>query len=117
MPGIKKDVASYYVASSCFVLSSDFEGFPIVAIEALVFGLPIISTPVSASDVYVREGYNGFIANQNNKESLAAKMCQICKMNEDELSAFRSVSKEISQEFNITDVVRKYEKLLEDAVC
>ncbi len=115
MPGIKKDVVRYYAASHCFVLSSDFEGFPIVAIEALVSGLPIISTPVSASDVYVSDGRNGFIARQSSKESLAEKMCRICEMEEKELDAFRSVSKEISTEFDIADVVKRYESLLVEA--
>jgi len=42
--GRQKDVYSFLSNASCFVLSSDYEGFPNVLIEALASGSPIIST-------------------------------------------------------------------------
>lgn len=42
--GNKKNVYSYLSKSDCFVLSSNFEGFPIVLIETISLWIPIIST-------------------------------------------------------------------------
>jgi glycosyltransferase involved in cell wall biosynthesis len=42
--------------------SSDFEGFPLVFIEALQAGVPIITTPVGGAEECVVHGKTGFVA-------------------------------------------------------
>lgn len=44
MPGFALDPWPYYASADLFVLSSDWEGLPMVLIEALAAGLPIVST-------------------------------------------------------------------------
>lgn len=41
--GPQKNIKNYYTRSSIFVLTSRYEGFPMVAIEAKSYGLPIVS--------------------------------------------------------------------------
>lgn len=52
-PGDVTDPRPYYQAADLFVLSSDYEGFCNVIVEALAFGLPVVSTncPSGPSDV------------------------------------------------------------------
>ena len=47
--GAKKNPYPYFKLSNCFLLSSQFEGYPVVFIESQILGLPIITTDVSDS--------------------------------------------------------------------
>ena len=47
--GAKKNPYPYLAKSDCLLMSSDFEGYPVVFIESLILGKPIITTEVSDS--------------------------------------------------------------------
>jgi glycosyltransferase involved in cell wall biosynthesis len=49
-------------ALDIFALSSLYEGFPYVLLDALFTGLPLVSTQVGGSDMVIAPGKNGFIA-------------------------------------------------------
>ncbi|MBR6033852.1 MAG: glycosyltransferase [Clostridia bacterium] len=57
--GRKKNPYPYFKISDCLVLSSDYEGYPVVFVEAFTLGLPIITTDVSDSceEIQGRFGY------------------------------------------------------------
>jgi glycosyltransferase involved in cell wall biosynthesis len=42
-----EDLYGLYRQADAFVLASEFEGFPRVLYEAMAFGVPIVTTPVS----------------------------------------------------------------------
>ncbi len=43
------------------VIASEYEGYPLVAIEAQANGLPVIATPVSGIEELITHGENGFL--------------------------------------------------------
>ena len=45
--GAKKNPYPYFRVSDCVVLSSDYEGYPVVFLESFILGKPIITTKVS----------------------------------------------------------------------
>ena len=49
MLGAKKNPYPYFKISDCFLLSSQFEGYPVVFVESEILGLPIVTTDVSDS--------------------------------------------------------------------
>lgn len=63
---------------SLFALSSRFEGFPLVIIEALSCGLPVVSyaCPCGPRDI-VRNGVNGFLVSPGDETTLADCLCQL----------------------------------------
>ena len=56
---------------SGLVLASDYEAFPLVAIEAMACGRPVFSTPVDGIVELVKPGVNGYLFERNNPEQMA----------------------------------------------
>jgi glycosyltransferase involved in cell wall biosynthesis len=58
MLGFKQNPYPYYEKTDVFILTSDYEGFPIVYLEALLFKLPIITTIDVSTDFFkMSDGY------------------------------------------------------------
>lgn len=55
------DIGLYYRASDIFLMNSSQESYPRSTMEALLFGLPVVSTPVFGVLEQVVDGDNGFI--------------------------------------------------------
>lgn len=70
-----RDIHKEYIRSSIFVLSSRYEGLPLVLIEAMGAGLPVVafSCPCGPKDLIV-EGHNGLLVENGNVQQLAAQL-------------------------------------------
>jgi glycosyltransferase involved in cell wall biosynthesis len=53
------------------LMTSRFEGFPRAMVEALACGVPVVSTAVGDARAVVREGENGFLADEGSAAELA----------------------------------------------
>lgn len=60
--GKKKNPYPYYKISDCVVLTSDYEGYPVVFLESMILKRPIITTKVS--DYEQIEGKYGIVTNK-----------------------------------------------------
>ena len=61
-------------------MTSKYEGFPMVLLEAASFGLPLISYDCECgpSDI-IQDGYNGFLIPEGNVIKMADAICRIIK--------------------------------------
>ncbi len=61
-------IAQYYWSADALVLPSSYESFPLVVIEAMACGLPVVAAKVGGIPLIVEHGKNGFLANNNDVE-------------------------------------------------
>jgi len=70
----QKDPGSFYEQADCFVLSSDYEGWGLVVIEAASYGLPIIMTDVGCAGELIKNNESGIVIPVGDKNSLVSAM-------------------------------------------
>lgn len=108
-----KNVESYYKNASCYVLSSRYEGFPMVILEAESFGLPIISFNCKTGpDEMVINGKNGFLVENRSEEALANAMLNFACLKKQSHS-FSNKSKSLVSELSIDKIGDQWQKLID----
>jgi len=69
-------LAAMYRAADVFVFPTLIEGMPLVVLEAMACGLPVIVTANGPADI-VRNGIDGFIIPERNEEALCERLEQL----------------------------------------
>jgi len=70
--GARRDVPAVLNALDAFALSSDTEGLPLVVLEAMATGLPVVSTRVGGVPTVLDEGKTGFLVPVGDEAALRA---------------------------------------------
>lgn len=69
-----KNIQNYYKEASFFVMSSRYEGLPMVLLEAMSFGLPLISFDCPTGPAEIISDENGYLVENGNIEEFAIRM-------------------------------------------
>ena len=77
LPGVVPDVHEKIADAEMFVLSSDYEGLSNALLEAMMMGLPCISTYCAGSDEVIVDGENGLLVPVGNHVALAEAMIKM----------------------------------------
>jgi len=75
--GIRNDVVNLMKKSKIFVLPSRWEGLPIVLLEAMANGIPVVSTPVGGVPELIENGKDGILVEPNNPNALAEAILKL----------------------------------------
>lgn len=73
----QENIKQLYASADIFVLPSFKETFGIVFLEAMHYGLPIITTNVSAMPELIEEGKNGFLVPPGDSQALAKAISKL----------------------------------------
>ncbi|GJQ57447.1 MAG: glycosyltransferase [Candidatus Scalindua sp. AMX11] len=115
--GERSDIPELLQEMDIFVMTSLFEGIPNAIMEAMLAGLPIVSTDVGAISEVVIDGENGFLCPSHDSKNLADKVIRLIKDEEEARSMGESGKKMILNAFGIEKMTNKiedvYKKLLE----
>jgi len=77
--GEQYDVAPYYKKFDIFAMTSDTEGLPMVMLEAMSYGIPVISTDVGAIGDLFSHGENIVLAQKGDEEDWTHQLQNLIK--------------------------------------
>ncbi len=77
--GYQRDVAPYYGLFDALLLPSGNEGTPVVAIESLAAGTPVVATNVGGVPDVVEHGTDGFLTAVGDVDALAAALERLAR--------------------------------------
>lgn len=103
--GLKRNVGDYLLNADVFTLSSISEGMPITLLEAMLCGIPMVSTPVCGA-VDVINGKNGILSKDFSLDEYVKAMESML----DNLDSFKANAKNSAQDsiYTIEACARKY---------
>ncbi|MCQ2237849.1 MAG: glycosyltransferase family 4 protein [Bacteroidaceae bacterium] len=106
-----KDIASKYSEASIYVMSSRFEGFGMVLIEALACGVPCISfnCPHGPSEI-IENGVNGFLVENGNVKQLAESLEKLMIDEKERINMGKAASQSVER-FSKDRVMRMWNDL------
>jgi glycosyltransferase involved in cell wall biosynthesis len=102
-------------SSSAFVLPSVWDeqdgqdGIPVVLMEAMASGIPVVSSNISGIPELVEDGKTGLLAEPSNVEQLSQKILQLLSDKELQTRLAEAGRRKVEEEF---DVVKSVEKLV-----
>jgi 1,2-diacylglycerol 3-alpha-glucosyltransferase len=106
----REELPKQYAHSDCFITLSDSETFGIVILEAMASGLPIIGANEAAIPNLIKNDYNGFLVDINDKNKIINCM-NILYKNEELKKAFSNNSKNIAKKYEESKVFKQLEQL------
>jgi glycosyltransferase involved in cell wall biosynthesis len=90
------------------VLSSFTEGFPNVVLESLSVGVPVVTFRVGGVNELIKEGFNGFIAEQDDLCELRHQIIRACN----QTWQHPNIKADIIERFGLNKIGQAYETLL-----
>ncbi len=112
--GEKLNVSDYMYNSDALVMSSIYEGMPIIILEAMSAGIPILSTPVGGVPDTIIEDVNGYLSSDVSTQSFMEIIKKYLK-NSNTFDSSKIVDI-FEDNYSIESTVKKYYSLYESKV-
>jgi glycosyltransferase involved in cell wall biosynthesis len=114
--GVKNDVVPYYCASDVVVLSSAFEGVPMVLLEASACKLAILATRIGGIPTLIKDSENGLLLDYGDKKGLTEKIRILSEDISLRQSMGNNARERIIENYNFENTIDEYEKLYRNMI-
>ena len=111
------DIQSIYHSASIYVMSSRWEGLPMVLIEAQSCGLPIVSFDCpEGPSLLVHDGEDGYLVPPNDIQALSEKLLDLIN-DESKRTRFGKKAFENAKRFSVEAISEKWKVLFGELAC
>lgn len=109
------DICELMKSSDAYVMSSAWEGMPMVLLEASATGLPIVATNVGGIADLVEDGETGFLVPPKNPDALSEAMIHLMDCSKEERRRMGELGRQnIEASYSIEHVVDMWEELFRE---
>lgn len=108
--GKQEQIEEILAISDLFLLTSDYESFGLAALEAMAAGVPVISTNAGGLPEINIDGKTGYLGNVGDIKTMSERAIQLLS-DENILTNFKARALEQAKNFDIQNIVPKYEDL------
>ena len=113
--GIRRDIPELMNAADAYLMSSIWEGMPMVLLEASASELPIVATDVGGNREVVLDGTTGFLVPPNDSEALAQAMLRLMSLSGEERRRMGKLARQhIEAHYSLNRVVDMWEALYKE---
>ncbi|MBT9009777.1 hypothetical protein BTI84_08870 [Lactobacillus delbrueckii subsp. bulgaricus] len=110
--GFVQNVEEYYQQAKIMVMTSRFEGFPMVLLEGQNAGLPIVAYDCfTGPKEIVIDGKDGYLIELGNKAKFASSLEKLMR-NEELREKFSLQAMEDAKRFNIKEIAKRWEDVV-----
>jgi len=115
--GTREDVPEFMTVGDGYIMSSAWEGMPMVLLEAAAAGLPIVATRVGGNQEVIRDGATGFLVPPGDDGALGAAMLRLMTLPETERRAMGARGRDhVRQHYGLGRVVDRYEAVYREVL-
>jgi glycosyltransferase involved in cell wall biosynthesis len=115
--GVRHDIPLVMNAADAYVMSSAWEGMPMVLLEAAAAGLPIVATAVGGNREVVLDGESGFLVPPRDQEALGSAMVRLGRLPEvRRRSLGRRGQEHIRSHYGLSRVAERWEEIYRDVL-
>jgi glycosyltransferase involved in cell wall biosynthesis len=116
--GVRHDVPEIINAADGYVMSSAWEGMPMVLLEAAAGGLPIVATAVGGNREVVSDGDSGFLVPPRDPEALGQAMLRLLGLSEAQRRLMGERGREhIRTHYGLSRVADRWEALYREVLA
>lgn len=111
------NVPALLARSALLALTSDYEGFPNVILEAMSARLPVLSVPAGDASHIVKHGQTGYVMEPDDVRSMAAFMIQLAQSPVTRKELGEAARKRVEQEYNSKSLAERLVAVFHDFAC
>lgn len=112
LPGAVDNPYPYMAGAQVFVLTSLFEGFPNVVIEAMACRVPIICVPYAGAAEIIQDNKTGLLSPGYDEDSLSNTVCKLLDNKALRETLIKAAYKKVVENFSAHKMISRYEELL-----